>query len=262
MSNNVSLVIDDLGLATVILNRPDIHNAFDDRLIQELLQILQQISTNSKVRAVVLKSTGKSFSAGADLNWMRRIAAYSYEENIQDAQALSDLMHTLKYLNKPTLACVQGPAFGGGVGLVACCDIAVASTEASFCLSEVKIGLIPAIISPYVVSAIGERAARYYFLTAATIDAAEAHRLGLISQLVAAEHMENTVNTIIGQLLNNGPAAVVAAKSLLNRVSVNPYSAETLRQNVEAIATIRISKEGKEGLAAFLEKRKPSWPPS
>lgn len=259
MTSAVLQTINDQGIATITLNRPQVHNAFDDVLIQELLQNLKQLDSNSQIKIVILKAAGKSFSAGADLNWMRRMAAYSYEENVKDALALADLMQTLKFLNKPTLACVQGAAFGGGVGLISCCDIAIASTEASFCLSEVKIGLIPAVISPYVVSAIGERAARQYFLTAEQFNADEAHRLGLVGQVVPPEQLEVAVAKTITQILRNGPQAIIAAKKLINRVSMNPYDPAHMQKNAEAIATLRVSTEGQEGLSAFLDKRKPNW---
>lgn len=259
MTNSVLLTINNQGIATITLNRPEIHNAFDDVLILELLQILQQINSNPDIKVVLLAATGKSFSAGADLNWMRQMAAYSYEENIKDALVLSDLMQTLKFLNKPTIACIQGAAFGGGVGLVACCDIAIASTQTNFCLSEVKIGLIPAIISPYVISAIGERAARQYFLTAAQFNAYEAHRLGLVGKVVAPDDLNSAVQQTVTQLLHNSPQALIAVKELINRVSTNPYDKAHLQKNAAAIATLRVSKEGQEGLAAFLEKRKANW---
>jgi methylglutaconyl-CoA hydratase len=259
MSNNVLFNVDQYNIATITLNRAELHNAFDDVLIQELLKILQTIHNDPKIRVVVLAAAGKSFSAGADLNWMRRMAAYSYEENIRDALALSNLMHALKFLNKPTIARVQGAAFGGGVGLVACCDMAIVSNKASFCLSEVKIGLIPAVISPYVISAMGERAARRYFLTAEAISAADALRLGLATEVVAEAELDSAVQKIINCLLLNSPQAVCAAKELINRVSADPYQQDHQQKNAEAIAAIRVSKEGQEGLSAFLEKRKPAW---
>lgn len=259
MSQSITLASDDQGVATITLNRPEIHNAFDDVFIQEFSKILQQISLNTNIKIVLLKAIGKSFSAGADLNWMRRMINYSYEENVKDAMALSDLLHTLKFLNKPTIACVQGPAFGGGVGLVACCDIAIASTRANFCFSEVKLGLIPAIISPYVISAIGERAANQYFLTADIFDAIEAHRLGLISQFTTSEQLDSAVQTTIAQLLKNSPQALKATKELIHRVAKDPFSSENNLKNAAAIATLRVSKEGQEGLSAFLEKRTPDW---
>jgi methylglutaconyl-CoA hydratase len=259
MSDNVLFSVNNNGVATITLARPEIHNAFDDSLINNMLHILQKIENDKKIKVVLLKAEGKSFSAGADLNWMRRMASYTYEENIKDATVLYELMKTLKYLKCPTIARVQGAVFGGGVGLVCCCDIAVMSKQATFCLSEVKIGLIPAVISPFVISAIGERAARQYFLTAEQIDANEALRLGLVSQAVETEQLDHTIEKIIAHLLHNSPQAVFAAKALINEVCINPYSQKHVEKNIEAIATIRASTEGKEGLTAFLEKRKPSW---
>ncbi len=261
MNDNVFYTIDDAGVATITLNRPDLHNAFDDALISALNTILQQLQDNEAVKVVVLAAAGKSFSAGADLNWMKRMAGYSYEENKRDAQALSELMRTLKFLKQPTIARVQGATFGGGVGLVACCDMAVASTNASFCLSEVKIGLIPAIISPYVLAAIGERAMRRYALTAETMQAEEAQRLGLVTVVAEPEQLDEALQNLLRGLLQNSPQAMMAVKTLVNRVSNNPYDERHLPLNAEAIATIRVSPEGQEGLNAFLNKRKPAWLP-
>ncbi len=193
------------------------------------------------------------------MNWMSRAAAYSYEENVKDALALSELMLTLKYLKKPTIARVQGPAFGGGVGLIACCDIAIASEEALFALSEVKIGLVPAVISPYVISLIGERAARRYFLTGERFNAQTALQLGLLTEVTTPAELDSTVKKMAINLLTNGPQAVLATKELINRICVMPYDEKHRQQNAELIAAIRGSAEGKEGLAAFLEKRTAKW---
>lgn len=259
MNDTILSQVDSRGVATITLNRPERHNAFDDSLIQELLTLFKQIETNLEIKIVVLAATGQSFSAGADLNWMKRMAAYSYEENLRDAQALSELMQTLKRLRPPTIAKVQGATFGGGVGLVACCDMAIASTAASFCLSEVKIGLIPAVICPYVIAAIGERATRRYSLTAENISVEEAFRLGLVTQVVAPEQLDTELQRLLNCLSKNSPQAINAAKALINRVSENPYDVKNLQLNAEAIANIRISTEGQEGLSAFLAKRKPGW---
>lgn len=247
------------GIATITLNRPEIHNAFDDALIQNLLTILKTINTDDSIKLVQLKSNGKNFSAGADLNWMQRMANYSFAENKQDALILSELMYTLKFLTKPTIASVQGAVLGGGVGLVACCDIAIAAETASFCLSEVKLGLIPAVISPYVIDAIGERAARYYFFTAETMTATTACELGLIKQITISDQLDNTVDKISATILRNSPRAVMAAKELINRVTTSSFDQNLLEKNADAIAKIRVSEEGQEGLTAFLEKRKPKW---
>ncbi|CAN0457782.1 unnamed protein product, partial [Phaeothamnion confervicola] len=198
------------GIATVRMNRPDVHNAFDDALIVALTAEMRRLDHLPQVRVIVLAANGKSFSAGADLNWMRRMAKYSQEENLRDAVALANLMRTLDGVQKPTIARVQGSAFGGGVGLVACCDIAIASTQALFCLSEVRLGLIPSVISPYVIAAIGERAARRYFLTAERFDAAEARRIGLVHEVVDEGALDETVASIAGHLVKGGPKAQAA----------------------------------------------------
>jgi methylglutaconyl-CoA hydratase len=211
------------------------------------------------VRLVVLAASGQSFSAGADLNWMRRMADYSYQQNLADALALAELMRTLNNLAKPTIAKVQGPAYGGGVGLVACCDIAVASETASFSLSEVRLGLIPAVISPYVVNAIGERQARRYFLSAERFGAREAQRIGLVHEVVAAEELDGAVARLLDTLAGNSPAAMAAAKDLARAVSRGPIDATMIEDTARRIAEIRASPEGREGLNAFLDKRKPSW---
>lgn len=251
--------IDEAGRATLTLNRPELHNAFDDRLIAELTAALKSLEADPAVRLVLLAASGKSFSAGADLNWMRRMADYSPAENLADSQALAELMATLNHLSKPTIALVQGAAFGGGVGLVACCDMAIATPRASFCLSEVKLGLIPSVISPYVVAAIGERAARRYFLTAERFDAAEALRLGLVHAVVEEEALRGTAARFSAALLENGPAALAAAKELIFHVAHQPLGPELREETARRIAAIRASDEGREGLGAFLEKRKPSW---
>ncbi len=251
--------IADNGVATVTLNRPDVHNAFDDATISHLIDILDEIQDNPDVRIVVLRSNGKSFSAGADLNWMRRMVKNSYEDNLDDASRLALLMKKLNFLPKPTIALVQGAAFGGAVGLIACCDIAIASEKAMFRFSEVKIGIIPATVSPYVVAAIGERAARRYFQTAERFDSKEAHRIGLIHRVVEHESLDEACNAMIENLLSNSPAAVVEAKSLVFRVARGEIDQEMIDDTSVRIASIRISDEGQEGLTAFLEKRKPNW---
>jgi methylglutaconyl-CoA hydratase len=247
------------GVATIRMNRPEVHNAFDDALIAALTAELRRLDPLPEARIIVLAASGKSFSAGADLNWMRRMAKYSQEENLRDAMALAGLMRTLDGVKKPTVARVQGAAFGGGVGLVACCDIAIASTEAAFSLSEVRLGLIPSVISPYVIAAIGEREARRYFLTAERFDAVEARRIGLVHEVVDSGALDEAVAKIAGQLLKGGPQALAAAKKLIADVSRRPtddaLSAETARR----IAAIRVESEGQEGLAAFFEKRRPDW---
>ena len=220
--NQILLEIDG-SIGIVTLNNAEKHNAFDDLLIAELTAAFNALDANSAVRVVILSALGKSFSAGADLNWMKRMANYSPEENLRDATALAKLMSTLHDLSKPTIARVQGAAYGGGVGLVACCDIAVGTQSASFSLSEARLGLIPAVISPYVIAAIGERAARRYFLTAERFDAAEAFRLGLLHEL-ASDHeaMDDKINDIVTALLSCGPNAIREGKSLIAAVANRP----------------------------------------
>jgi methylglutaconyl-CoA hydratase len=249
-----------IGLVT--MNRAERHNAFDDVLIGELTEALRSMEAEDGIRVVVLSGAGKSFSAGADLNWMKRMAGFSAEENRRDAMGLGALMRTLAHLRKPTIARVQGAAYGGGVGLVACCDIAVATQHAKFALSEAKLGLIPAVISPYVIAAIGERAARRYFLTAETFEAAEAWRIGLIHDMGGSEgDMDEKIGLIVDAILAGGPVAQREAKELIRAVSGRPVTSELIQDTAERIAKIRSSPEGREGVAAFLEKRRASWIP-
>lgn len=247
------------NVARLVLNRPEVHNAFDDRLIATLTARLRELDADAQVRVMVLAANGRSFSAGADLNWMKRMAGYSEAENLRDAVGLADLMHTLSTMGKPTIARVQGPAYGGGVGLVACCDIAVGTPEASFSLSEVRLGLIPAVISPHVVAAIGERQARRYFLTAERFDAAQAHRIGLLHEVVDAAQLDAKVEEMVGQLLKGGPKSQTAAKRLIEAVVNRPIDRALVEDTAERIARIRVTPEGREGVAAFLDKRAPGW---
>jgi methylglutaconyl-CoA hydratase len=258
-SKHILTAVSEDGVASVTLNRAEVHNAFNDAIIADLTGTLRRLGDDDKVQAVVLRAEGKSFSAGADLGWMQRMANYGHAENLADAGALAELMRVLNFLPKPTVARVQGAAFGGGVGLVACCDIAIASDAASFSLSEVRLGLIPAVISPYVVAAIGERAARRYFLTAERFGADEALRIGLVHQVVPADQLDSAVDTILTRLSEGGPAAQRAAKDLIFAVAHRPIDAGLIHDTAERIATIRASAEGREGLAGFLEKRKPAW---
>ena len=257
--NRVITEIDDLGVAWVRLNNPDKHNAFDDQMIGQLTHAFAAVAANADVRVMVLGSTGKSFSAGGDLGWMKRMAGYSHDENLRDAQALALMLKALNDIPQPTIARIQGAAFGGAVGLVSCCDMAVAASAAVFSLSEVKIGLVPATISPYVIAAIGERAARRYFLTAERFDAHRAMHIGLVNEVVDAEQLDDQVNALIKSLLGNGPNAVMAAKKLLFEVSGKPIDQRLIDHTCDVIADIRASTEGQEGLNAFLDKRKPSW---
>ena len=247
------------GRATVTLNRPDVHNAFDDKLIALLTRELDALDRNPTVGVVVLAAAGKSFCAGADLKWMRRMAEYSEAENQADAEALAALMKTLNRLSKPTVAKVQGAAYGGGVGLICCCDIAIASEAAQFSISEVKLGLIPSVISPYVVAVIGERQARRYALGAETFDAIEAKRIGLVHEVTAAEDLQAAVDAMVEALLANGPAAMAETKDQIAGVANRPVDDRLIAAAAARIARIRVSDEGREGVAAFLEKRKPGW---
>lgn len=258
MTDAVLLAVDANGRATVTLNRPDVHNAFDDALIAHLTETFEALGKRGDVRVVVLAANGKSFSAGADLGWMRRMANYSEAENRADAGQLARLIHVLDALPKPTVARVQGAAIGGGVGLVAACDVAIASEAASFALSEVRLGLIPAVISPYVIGAIGPRQARRYMLTAERFDAAEAKRIGLVHDAVPAASLDEAVDAVAAALLLGGPEAVRESKALARDVGGSPND-ETRADTARRIARLRASPEGKEGVASFLEKRKPRW---
>ncbi|PTB85479.1 gamma-carboxygeranoyl-CoA hydratase [Pseudidiomarina aestuarii] len=245
------------SVSYLTLNRPEVHNAFDDRMIAELLHALDSIDEHRTCRVMVLRAVGKNFSAGADLNWMRSMAEKDFDENLADAGELSALMERLDTLSKPTIALVQGAAFGGAVGLAACCDIAIAHNQASFCLSEVKIGLIPAVISPYVMRAMGTRQARRYMLTAERFGASVAHDTGLVHTV--ADDLESALQPLLTALIDNSPAAVTAAKRLALDIDQQPLNEATRRTTIERIAAIRVSAEGQEGLQAFLEKRTPAW---
>jgi methylglutaconyl-CoA hydratase len=228
-------------------------------LIAALTAELRRLEQLPEARVIVLAANGKSFSAGADLNWMQRMAKYSEEENLRDALALAGLMRTLDGLKKPTIARVQGPAFGGGVGLVACCDIAIACTQAAFSLSEVRLGLIPSVISPYVIAAIGEREARRYFLTAERFDAAEARRIGLVHDVVDSGALDEAIAKIAGHVLKGGPQALAAAKKLIADMSRRPMDDALSAETARRIAAMRVESEAQEGLTAFFERRRPNW---
>jgi methylglutaconyl-CoA hydratase len=251
--------IEPPGVATLILNRPEVHNAFNDALIAELTQAFAELAADPAVRLLVLRGAGKSFSAGADLAWMQRLAGYSFEENLNDARALGRMLQTLYQFPRPTLAVVQGAALGGGVGLVAACDMAVASEAAVFGLSEVRLGLIPAVISPYVIAAIGERACRGLFLTGERFSAHEAYRLGLVRAVVPPAELDAAAGKLTVELLQGGPASQAAAKGLIRAVARRPLDDALVEETAMRIARQRASAEGREGLAAFLEKRKPGW---
>ena len=246
------------GVTTVTLDRADKHNAFDDVLIAELTEALKRADADHATRVVVLTGAGKSFSSGADLAWMRRMAGYDAVANRADSLKLAELMRTLDTLSKPTIARVNGAAFGGAVGLIACCDIAVSIDLAKFSLSEVRLGLVPAVISPYVVRAIGAREARRWFLTAEPFDAQTAQRIGLVHEVANVAGLDHAVARQVDALLRGGPSALAAAKRLVARVSA-PVDDALVLETAELIAALRVSPEGQEGLTAFLEKREPKW---
>lgn len=249
------------GVATLTLDRPKIHNAFDDLLIDELIDALRAVESDPAVRAVVLTGAGKSFSAGADLGWMKRMAEASEKENRKDARQLAKLMRVLNGLDKPTIARVNGPALGGGVGLVACCDIAIASEDARFGLTETRLGLVPAVISPYVIDAIGARHARRLFLTAQVFGAAEAARIGLVHAVVPAAGLDGAVDAELELLAAAGPVALREAKRLVQRIQ-HPDGKQRRaidESNADLIAALRVSPEGQEGLKAFFERRPAAW---
>jgi len=246
-------------VASVTLNRPELRNAFNEQAIAELALAFDELGRNELVRAIVLTANGPAFCAGADLNWMKKMAGYSIDENLADASRLADMLRTIYLCPKPTVAKVQGDCYAGGMGLVAACDIVVAADTVNFCLSEVKLGLIPATISPYVIKAMGEQAARRYFITAERFDAAAALRMGFAHEVVAADDLDTTVAGLLKSLVSNSPHAVVEAKKLVREVVGVPVTDALLRDTAERIAAIRASTEGREGVASFLEKRKPNW---
>jgi len=249
------------GVGLLALARPDVHNAFDETLIAETTRALGELERDDAVRAVVLLGAGPSFCAGADLNWMKRMAGYGRAENLADAMVLAHMLRTLYRLPKPTIARVHGAAFGGGVGLVACCDVAIAAQGATFALSEAKLGLIPATIGPYVVEAIGARMARRYFLTAERFDAAEAYRIGLVHDIVLAGELDNRVNELLGALFQAGPKAQAASKALIRAIANRPIDDGVIADTAARIADVRASPEANEGVAAFLGKRRAAWVP-
>ena len=249
------------GVAKITLNRPLVHNALDEYMIEDLSQAFLDFGQDSSVRAVILTANGHIFSAGADLNHMKRVAAYTLKKNVEEAKKLSRLLDIIDKCPKPTVACVQGAAFGGGVGLVAACDIAICVKEAFFCLSEVKWGLIPAMISPYVINAVGQRQARRYVLTADRMSAAEALRLGLIHQVVGEGELEATAESLAVSILKGSPEAIKASKELIRFVESRPIDETIHDETARRIAMIRSSPEGQEGINAFLAKRTPSWAP-
>lgn len=251
------------SIGVITLNRPDVHNAFNDVLISELNAVLDKAETDDDLRGLILTSAGPSFCAGADTKWMRGMAEASQLENREDSLQLARLMRRLNYLDKPTIARVNGSAYGGGIGLIACCDIAVGTTDSRFGIPEVRLGLVPAVIAPYVVDAIGLRQARHLFLTGEGFSAEYAARIGLLHHAVAPEELDGSIAQMVHRLDKTGPEARRAAKRLLFRVSGRDErtSAKTDADNAEMIARLRVSDEGQEGLSSFLEKRTPNWVP-
>lgn len=256
---SIELDIDPRGVASLWLNRPEKNNAFNAQTIAELIQALDTVANDDRVRLVVLRGRGRHFCGGADLAWMQESVKLDYQGNLNDAQQLAELLYNLHQLKKPTLAIVQGAAFGGGVGLAACCDMVLAAEDAQFCLSEVRIGLIPATIGPFVTKAIGQRAATRYAMTAERFSGIRARELGLVDETYPAAELDDEAEAWIANLLNNSPAALVACKALFHEIGAGELTPERRHYTEAAIARIRISPEGQEGLQAFLEKRKPAW---
>jgi methylglutaconyl-CoA hydratase len=259
MSTALTIAVQD-RIARITLTRPEVRNAFNDAVIQELKAAFETVGARDDVRAVVLAAEGPAFCAGADLNWMRRMADYTRDENVADAGQLAAMLKAIYECPKPTMAAVQGDVFAGGMGLVAACDMAVSVDSATYCLSEVKLGLIPATISPYVIRAMGARAAHRYFLTAERFSAQEAHRIGFVHELVnGPEALSAKVDELAQALCNASPAAVRAGKRLVLDVAEREINASLIAATVEGIADIRASEEGREGVQSFLQKRKPAW---
>ena len=259
MTENYILYKVENQIATITMNRPEVHNAFNEDVIRDMTAAFVKAGEDKNVRAVILCGNGKSFSAGGDLNWMRRVADYGFQQNVTDAMGLGTLLKTINFLPKPTIALVQGNAFGGGVGLTSCCDIAIAEEGTQFCLSEVRIGLIPSIIEPYVIAAIGERQARRYSLTAERFDAATAVKIGLVHEVVPQGGLDTGAEKIIAALREGAPAAQARGKKLILHIAKRKIDDELIKFTAEQIAEARTSAEGKEGLSAFLNKSEPSW---
>ena len=249
-------------LATVTLDRPDVRNAFNSDVIAEMTAAFKELGARDDVRCIVLAANGPAFCAGADLNWMRSIADYTRDQNLADAGGLAEMLHVIYSCPKPTIARIQGDVYAGGTGLVAVCDIAVSVDTAQYCLSEVRLGLIPATISPYVIRAMGGRAAHRYFLTAERFSAAEALRIGFVHEVVAIDALDAKVAELAKALVSAGPAAVKACKQLLQDVAGHAITPELIERTVAGIADIRVSPEGREGVQSFLQKRKPAWLPA
>jgi len=255
----VLTAVDADGVVTITFNRPEVHNAIDETVIAEFKKALRKVADDPRARLVVIGGHGQSFCAGADLNWMKRTARYTEEQNFRDALEFTELLSLLDRMPKPTVARVHGPVYGGGVGIAVACDIAIGSRDAVFCFSEVRLGIIPAMISPYAVAAIGERYARRFMLTAERIDAAEAFRIGLLHDLCEADDLDDTIARLSGHVLRAGPDAIAACKTLIGRVARAPIDQATIEYTARSIAAMRASPEGMEGIGAFLEKRPPGW---
>lgn len=247
------------SVATITLNRPEVHNAFDEEMIFALDQAITQMAANTEVKILLLRGNGKNFSAGANLDSMRKMSQLSEKENKKEAKALADLMFHLAHFPKPTIVLVQGATFGGGIGLIACCQIALVSHQATFCFSEAKLGLIPAVISPYIVNAIGVRQARALFLTAEKFDAKQAYQMGLCYDVVATDELDKRAREVILSLLQNGPQALKEINTLMTTFQAIKLTPEITDFTAQKIAQLRASTEGLEGINAFLEKREPSW---
>jgi methylglutaconyl-CoA hydratase len=259
MTEDNHIVKIEAGIAQVFLNRTAVHNALDEKLIADLTATFARLETMPEVRIVQLSGLGTSFCAGGDLTWMERTASYGFDENFADAKRLAEMLQSIHRLSKPTMALVNGPAYGGGLGLIAACDIAIAVDTAKFSLSEVRLGLLPATIGPYVLRKIGEGMARRYFLTGEVFEAADALKIGLVNEVVAAAELQNAAAWFVKRLREGGPQAQAAVKSLIARVAGAPIDEALMDDTARRIATQRASDEGKEGTRAFLEKRKPRW---
>lgn len=261
MSNHLYktiLIEKENRIRKIILNRPDIHNAFNDVMIHELLEVFNAIKKDKETRVIILTGSGKSFCAGADLSWMKKIINYSYEENLKESLELAELFYTINNLPQPTIARVNGAVIGGGTGLISVCDIVIAAETSKFSLSEVKLGLVPACISPYVFKRIGEKGCRELFLTGERIDAYKAKEYGLVNYVVKLADLDKVVNEFVSLLISSGPNAIAICKELLQKIpNMNPNQYKNY--TAEIIAQLRISEEGQEGMNAFLEKRKPKW---
>lgn len=259
MAQKVLSSIDADGNATVLLNRPEVHNAFDPEMVDQITSTLKKLEANDKVRAIVLTGAGKNFSAGADIAYMKKSAKFSREKNVENARATARMLQTLHTLEKPTIACVRGAARGGGVGVISACDIAIAERGATFRLSEVKLGIIPSMISPYVVAAMGPRHAHRYMLSGEEFDAAEAYRIGLVHDICEEPELNALVGRMLAHLYSSGPAAMGAVKKLIPDVAGARIDGTLMEQVSQRIAAIRVTPEAQEGLSAFLEKRKTAW---